>query len=178
MFTKDNTYKVLRIFFDYPEKKFHIRETARLTKLSPAGVIKIIDKLKKEGFLISEKEKMVENVSATRNERFVMFKRFYNIAALFDSGLIDFLKEKYEEPETIILFGNYSRGEDISTNDIDIAVITKKSLQLDVVKYEKILKRKIDIFEFKAPKKEYLNSLANGIVLFGHLKIIENQKIK
>jgi len=42
------------------------------------------------------------------------------------SGLIALLKDKYEEPEAIVVFGSYARGEDTSESDIDIAVVTKK----------------------------------------------------
>ena len=42
MIIKDNNYKVMKLFFDSPEKKMHIREIARMTKLSPPGVLKIV----------------------------------------------------------------------------------------------------------------------------------------
>ncbi len=72
MLTKDNNYKVMKLFFDNPENKFHIREIARQTKLSAPGVLKILKKLKKETLLISERENIVENVKASRNEKFFL----------------------------------------------------------------------------------------------------------
>ena len=59
MITKDNNYRVMEWFFKYPYRSFHIRELARLTGLSSAGIIKIVKKLKKEHLLVSNKEKMV-----------------------------------------------------------------------------------------------------------------------
>ena len=142
MLTKDNNYKVMKLFFDYPERKFHIREIARQTNLSPPGVLKILKKLKKENLLVSEKENVVENVRASKNEKFFLLKKCYNFLSLYESGLTDFLKDKYEEPEAIVVFGSYSNGEDTSQSDIDIAIVTKKSVELDLKKFEKIREEK------------------------------------
>lgn len=174
MLTKDNNYRVMKLFFDSPERKFHIREIARLTRLSAPGVIKIIGKLRKEGLLVSEKGKVMEDVHASKSERFLLLKRCYNVQALFESGLMGFLREEYEEPEAIVLFGSYSKGEDVSTSDIDMAIVTKKRLAPDLKRFERMLNRKINIYEVQTEEseREFLNSLANGTVLYGFLKVI------
>jgi predicted nucleotidyltransferase len=174
MITKDNNLKVMSVFFHYPEKNFHLRELARLTGLSMPGIRKIVKRLEKEGLLASKKEAVVTNVAATRNEKFLALKRSYNIYSIFLTGLLDFLKEKYEQPESAVLFGSYAKGEDISASDIDIAIITSKRLSVDLSPFEKILKRKISLHEIslKKAEKEFLNTLANGIVLSGYLRVI------
>jgi len=174
MLIKDNNYKVMKLFFDNPDKKFHIREIARRTNLSAPGVLKILRKLKNEKLLLSEKGKVVENVKASRNEKFFLLKKSYNVLSLFESGLIDLLKNKYEEPEAIVVFGSYSRGEDTSESDIDIAIITKKEIKLDLKRFEKILQRKINIYEIQISecKKEFLNNLINGTIIYGYLKVL------
>lgn len=174
MITKDNILKVMELFFKYPERKFHLRELERLTGLSLPGVRKIAAKLEKENLLISKKEKHVKNFAASRNEKFVLLKRAYNTYSIFVSGLLHFLKEKYEEPEALVLFGSYSKGEDISKSDIDIAVITPKQESLDLSLFEKRLGRKINLYEIETKKAEpeFLNGLANGIILYGYLKVI------
>jgi len=174
MMLKDNVYRVMEIFFNAPESKFHIREIARLTGLSAPGVIKIIEKLKNEGLLVSRKEKAVENVWASREEGFLVLKRCHNLRDLNGSGLIRYLKDKYEEPEAIVLFGSYSRGEDESTSDIDVAVVTGKRLDLDLKRFERILKRKVNVHEvlLEEAEDDFLNTLANGIVIGGYLKVV------
>lgn len=174
MITKNNISKVMEWFFKYPEKRFHLRELERLTKLSMPGVRKIVLKLEKENLLKSEKAKMVKNFYASRNEKFIQLKKAYNFYSIFTSGLLDLLKNKYQEPEAIIIFGSYSKGEDISKSDIDIAIITPKHKELSLSVFEKKLGRKIRIYEIKLDKaeKEFLNTLANGIILYGYLKIL------
>ena len=175
MLTKDNNYKVMKLFFDNSERKFHIREIARQTNLSAPGVLKILKKLKKENLLVSEKENVVENVRISKSEKFFLLKKCYNFLSLYESGLTDFLKDKYEEPEAIVVFGSYSNGEDTSQSDIDIAIVTKKSVELDLKKFEKILKKKINILEIQigGSEKEFLNNLANGTVVYGFLKVLQ-----
>jgi len=175
MLIKDNNYKIMKLFFDNPDKKFYIREIARQTGLSAPGVLKILKKLKEETLLTSEKENIVENVKASRNERFFLLKKAYNLLSLFDSGLIDRLKDRYEEPEAIVVFGSYSKGEDASESDIDIAVVTKKEVQMDLKEFESYLRRKISIYEIQvgSSEKEFLNNLANGTVVYGFLRVLQ-----
>ena len=173
MITRNNTLTVAELFFKYPERKFHLRELERLTKLSMPGVRNIANRLVKEGLLDSESEKVVKNYYARRDDKFVRMKRVYNLYSIFFSGLLDFIKNEYREPETIILFGSYSRGEDISKSDIDIAVITADHKEPDLSAFEKKLARKIKIYEIRLEKaeREFLNTLGNGIVLYGYLKV-------
>jgi len=174
MIIKNNTLKVMELFFKYPERKFHLRELERLIKLSMPGIRKIAGKLEKEGLLESKKEKMVKNFYASRNEKFIQIKRVYNSYSIFTSGLLDFLKNEYGEPEAIVLFGSYSKGEDISQSDIDIAIITQEHKKLNVLSFEKKLGKTIRLYEIKieTAEKEFLNTLANGTILYGYLKVI------
>ena len=174
MITKDNTYAVMKLFFDSPEKKFHMRQIARLTHLSPPGVAKIVAKLKKEGLLSLENTDLVKNAFATRTDKFICLKKCHNLFTVQESKLIELLREEYEEPEAIVLFGSFAKGEDTSKSDIDIAVVTTKSKALDLKKVESKLNKKVNVYEIniKECTKEFLNNLANGIVLAGYLKLI------
>ena len=175
MLTKDNNLRVMKLFFESPEKKFHIREIARLTGLSAAGTIKILARLKDEELIDLQKEKMVSNASAKRGEKFILMKRCFNMMSLHDSGLIGYLRDEYEEPESITLFGSYSKGEDMPSSDIDIAIATKSEKNTDMKPFEEKLKRKINIYEIDISEceKGFLNSLANGTVIYGHLRVLE-----
>jgi predicted nucleotidyltransferase len=174
MLIKDNIYNVAKLFFDFPERDFHLRELARLTKLSAPGIIKIIKKLENAGLVKVGEGKFVKSIKASKTRDFIVKKRLYNIDSLFSSGFIDFLRDKYEEPEAIILFGSYSRGEDSSKSDVDIAVITSKKIDLNLNRFEGVLNRKINVLELKVKdcENELLNNLANGVVLYGYFKVL------
>ena len=175
MITKGNSIKILEVFFKSPEESFHIRKLARITGLSSTGVIKIIKRLKKDGLLISKKERVTEDIKPTFNDKFYLMKRIYNLYSLYESGLIKYLKDFYEEPEAIVLFGSYSKGLDMEKSDIDICIITNKQALPNLINFEKKLNRKINIVSLNINnmKKEFKNSLANGVVLEGYIELIK-----
>jgi len=173
MITKDNNYRVMEWFFKYPYRSFHIRELARLTGLSSAGIIKIVKKLKKEHLLVSNKEKMVEAVRPDFDGRFLQLKRIYNLFSIEDSGMLKTIKEFYEQPSATVLFGSYSTGLDTEKSDIDVAIFTQIEDIPDLSKFEKKLARKINLHIVSEEKisKEFKNSLANGITLSGFIDV-------
>ena len=96
-------------------------------------------------------------------------KRADNLRLVYETGLSDFLEKEFAGA-AIILFGSYSRGEDIINSDIDIAVIGRKAKQANLEKYEKELERKISINFYdslKAVHKNLKENLFNGILLAG-----------
>ncbi len=174
MITEDNNLRVMKLFFESPEKRFHIRQIARLAGISSTGAIKIVKKLKKHGLFTSKKERMVEEVEADFEGRFLQVKRAYNLVSLYDSGLVNGLRNFYEEPMAIILFGSYGEGTDTSKSDIDIAVVTRKDKMPNLDKFERKLNRKIRLLAIAIEKAtpEFKNSLSNGIVLSGYLEVL------
>jgi len=174
MITKDNNLKVMELFFKSPYHTFHIREVARLTGLSSTGIIKIIQKLKKERLLVTKKTKNIEEIKPDFEGQFLLMKRVYNIHSLYASGLIPLLQQHYEMPQAIILFGSYSKGTDTEKSDIDLAIIAQKKKSADLRKFEITLARKINlhIIDVQTTDKEFKNSLANGIVLEGFLEVL------
>ncbi|MBI4163451.1 MAG: nucleotidyltransferase domain-containing protein [Candidatus Aenigmarchaeota archaeon] len=174
MLLKNNSLRIAEWFFKYPGKTYHIREISRMTKLSTTGVVRAIGELKKEGILVSKKERNAELVNPNFEGRFVLSKRLYNIYSLYDSGLIDHIKKIYEEPQAIVLFGSYSNGTDTEKSDIDIAIVCEKEKETNLEKFENLLARKIRIqaIDPKKSDRPFKNSLANGVVLEGFLEVV------
>ncbi len=176
MSTEDNTTKVLKLFFDGPNVRLHIREVARRTGLSPFGAMKILKSLEKEGMVLKKTTPVVVEYRGNYdNEKFIALKRSLNIYDLYASGLVSRLVDFYGVPECVCLFGSYAKGEDIKESDIDLAIVTSNKKLPDLSTYEETLKRKISIHLVKDVKKEdagFINSLANGIVLYGYLEVV------
>ena len=131
--------------------------------------------MKKEDLLVSKKEKITEEVKPAFNDKFYLIKKIYNIYFLYNNGLINYLKNFYEEPKAIILFGSYSKGLDTEKSDIDICILTNKKDMPDLTDFEKKLNRKINLVnsDVNSMGKEFKNSLANGIVLEGYIQLIK-----
>jgi predicted nucleotidyltransferase len=163
---------ILRILFKKAGSTLNQKQIADLTGVSQPAVMKALPYLEQLGFVILRKDKETKRWSIElnrSNQRVMQLKRVDNLKQIYESGLADFLEEKFPG-STIILFGSYSRGDDIINSDIDIAIIESKEKSLDLTDYEKILERRININfydSFGEINKNLKENLANGIVLAG-----------
>ena len=166
-------YKILQEFFDYPRKSFQMREISRNTKIAHPSVLNHIKALIKEGLIIKENKGIYPSYIANRDDNnFKIHKKINLLLRLYDSKLIDYIYDTCY-PKVIILFGSASIGEDTEQSDIDLFV-DSKSKELSLVKYEKLLKRKINILyeeNFNKIHNELKNNIINGIILKGYIKV-------
>lgn len=171
MFDKKSTEKVAEVFFQNPRKSYHLREIARKAGISASTASLAIDELAEEG-LVEVEEGVTKEVKVSRNEKFVDLKRVHNLEKLVGSGLVNKLEEEYR-PDALVLFGSYSRGEDDSTSDIDVAVVNGRDREVDLSEIEKVLERSIRIqkVEMGGIGENFRSTLGNGIVLRGYLDI-------
>jgi predicted nucleotidyltransferase len=162
-----------KVFYKFPEKWQHIRKLAKMLNVSPNTIRNQIKPLV-DYELVQRRNynNMIEYRANLSNETFKLHKKLYNILRLYESGLVGYLKNYYRNCP-IVLFGSFSRGEDISTSDIDIAIITDKKTRPNLEKYSEELYREINlsIFLKKDVSKEFMNNIINGIVLDGILEI-------
>lgn len=168
----NNKEKILRLLFNRPTYKFHIRELARETKLNPNTIINITKELEKEDLIKREKRKNLVEVNLNLdNKKTILRKRVYNLLQIYESGIIEVLIKKYS-PLSISLIGSYSRGEDIEKSDIDIVIFTNEKKIIKLSEFERILERNIHILiAIKEDlSDEFFNNLINGIVLYGAIK--------
>jgi len=167
--------RVLHYFFRNPTTEIHVRGLSRALGISSPWIIKITDELRKNGLLAVHKDKGLKLVHAnTENANFKAMKRAYNLYSVFGSGFVDSIVAEYNHPECIVLFGSYARGEDTEESDIDVAVITPRNSGKDWHKAAQKLGRNVAVKELRSGgiAKEFLNTLANGIVLYGYLTVM------
>lgn len=166
------TDKITSLIFKNPERWTHIREIARKLNISPETARKHLAGLKKHNILEERKEgNLLQFRAKIENENYKHEKILYNLGAIHDSGVVNFLYEYYS-PKAIILFGSYARGEDLSASDVDIGIVTSNKKRPDLSSFEKKLARKINLslFTRKDVSKEFFTNIINGIVLKGVLK--------
>ncbi|MBW2988795.1 nucleotidyltransferase domain-containing protein [Candidatus Woesearchaeota archaeon] len=178
MLKKSNIYRVLEVFFDDPLPEgigFQLREISRNIGLAPKSVKSYLKMLENEG-LIAKKKHRIHNYPvyyANRDGDYFRFlKRLNIITRIKESGLLGHISEKCM-PETIILFGSASRGEDIKGSDIDLYIQCERKV-MDLNRYERKLKREINPFfekNFDRLSEELKNNILNGDRLKGYLKV-------
>lgn len=180
MTLKDNKNKIKEYFFLNPTIKLRVRQIERQTKTSLPSVIRYTKELENEEILKSEKFSNVNVFSANRvSKKYLLEKKLFNIKKLFDVKLINNIIKEYDNAP-IILFGSYSRGEDIENSDIDLYIESLNKKELDLKEFEDKLKRNIQIFKHKnleeIKNKELANNIINGITLNGFIEVYKWKK--
>ena len=168
--------EILRLLFIRAGSQLNQRQIANAIKVSQPAIMKAIPYLEKENIISINKDKESNRwaIELNKNNNLIkQLKRVDNLKQIYETGLVDFLEEKFAGG-IIILFGSYSRGEDLINSNIDIAIVGRKDKQLDLKEYEKILSREININfynSFKEINKNLKENLCNGIVLIGGIEL-------
>lgn len=168
--------EILRVLFKKSGNSLNQRQVAKALGVTPPAVLKSLPVLEKLDYILMKKDKETKRLSIElnkRNHRIMQLKKIDNLKQIYTSGLADYLEKEFAGA-TIILFGSYSRGDDLINSDIDLAVIGRKEKEVDLVSYEKILERKININFYESFEKIHKNlkeNLANGIILVGGFQL-------
>jgi len=170
---------ILAIFFENPEKEFHIREVAKLLKINHTTVRQYLNNFVKEEFLSLRKDRIYLYYKSNQNKKFLNLKLYYNLEKIRKSEIVEQIEKNYDYP-AVILFGSYSKATDDSKSDVDICIISDIKKDKDYHKFEKDLNRKVSIHLFtskdwetmKVKNPELVNNICNGIVLSGKLEAI------
>lgn len=180
LFIQSSPPKVLEVFFLYPEKEFSLSDIAQKAGVAKPNTGSILRELELAGLINIIKLSKIWRIRANQdNQNFLQSKLVYNLNSLYQSGLVEFLNRHYGNPKSIILFGSFRRGEDLSTSDIDIAIEMDeqeeyKTIGLKILsEFEKAIRRKIQLHLFNRKKIDLnvFNNIANGIVLLGFLEV-------
>ncbi|MFH1918112.1 MAG: nucleotidyltransferase domain-containing protein, partial [Nanoarchaeota archaeon] len=150
------------------------RAISKILKVSPTAIAKSLGELEKNKLINIKRDSMM-NLSLIElnrdGKRITELKRVENLKMIYESGVVDFLEEKFPG-STIILFGSYSFGEDTIKSDIDLAVVGCKEKKINIEKFEKILEREIRINfygNFNEINKNLRSNIFNGIILVGRI---------
>lgn len=172
--------RVLTVLFRFPEKEFSLSDLARESGVSKANIGNILQELYRLEIINIEKLSKIWRIRANQKSwRFIKSKIVYNLNVIYQSELIEFLVDYYNNPKSITLFGSFRNGEDISSSDIDLAIESNdiaeyRTLRLEeLLEFEKAIGRKIQIhlFNRKSISIELFNNIANGIRVFGFLEV-------
>ena len=168
--------EILRLLFVKAGTSLNQRQISKILEVTPPAVMKALPALEKENLIKIQQDKETKRWSIELNRdhhKIMQLKRADNLKQIYESGLADFLEKEFAGA-TIILFGSYSRGEDLINSDMDIAVIGRKDKLINTANYEKLLERAININfydSFKKIHKHLKENLCNGIMLTGGVEL-------
>ena len=179
MLQNSSMSRVAEIFFNEPTKPHYLIEISKKAKLAHTSVLSNLEGLQKisiikKGIEIKGKRKFPIYNAEFNNKEYRKDKKLHNLSKVYNSGLIEYLGDKLT-PKCIILFGSYSRGEDIEDSDLDIYIQSIKK-EVDLRRFEKILGRKIELHfneNFNNYSIELKNNILNGNILYGYLEVFK-----
>ncbi len=179
LFFRESTFAVAERIFNYPNKTFHVRMLAEETRLSTTAVVRSLEELEHFRIIIVEQTPLTKNIKADLNsDAYTFYKTIFNLYRLKRYGFVDELVRVYA-PETIVLFGSFAKGEDIEESDIDIMILNAHQsvgVALENIKdYKQEFCRNINLhflWSLEKSSNEFRNAAANGIVLYGYLKVV------
>jgi len=158
----------LKPFFEDNYRRIHVREYAKLMKLSPPTASKYLEKYHKMKLLQKETEFRHNFYFADReNELFIDISRVYWKNKF--KPLTKEIKKRAFNP-IIILFGSLAKAEVLKESDVDIAVFGAK-VGINIEKFERMFKREIQIFEYSeissVKNRKLLYNILNGYQMSG-----------
>ncbi|MFH1528572.1 MAG: nucleotidyltransferase domain-containing protein [Bacteroidota bacterium] len=170
MIQRCSIIRVLEVFFVEPTTIHFIREIGNKINLAPTSVRNHVNELLKMKLIVKKKSKPFDGYIANKDDKTFLFdKGLYNLYTLQE------LRDQIVEiihPKAIVVFGSYLLGEDIETSDIDILIISKVKSELDLKKFEKKLKRSINVLivdKLSKLDKNIQKKIINGFVIYGAL---------
>jgi predicted nucleotidyltransferase len=176
--------RIMEFLFRYPDKEFSLSDLAKLASVRKSNIGAILKELENIGFIEISKLANLWRIKANQQSWvYIRSKIVYNLNFAYQSGLVDFLIDYFKNPKSIVLFGSFRKGEDMSNSDIDVAIETEEAKEYEIIglsglaDFEKRIGRKIQIhlFNMKNADSNVLNNILNGIVLWGFLEV-KNEK--
>ncbi len=168
--------EILRFLFMNAGELFNARGLALALEVSQPAIAKSLPLLEKQEFIHVSKDRKSKRLSIELNREnplVIGAKRADNIRQIYESGLAEFLREKFPGC-TVIVFGSFARGEDTKKSDVDIAVIGIKSKIIDTGEFEKRFMKEIRIsfyHSFKEINTDLRNNILGGILLSGWVEL-------
>ncbi len=167
--------EIFRLFCIKTGARLNQRQVAKLLHVTPTAIAKALPLLEKEKIIkVTRGSTKVNFVELARDvHKTLELKKAENFKILIESELPSYLEESFPSC-TIILFGSYAKGDDVSTSDIDIAVIGGKEKDVNLNQFEKKLEKEIRINYYSSLKEinpHLRSNILNGIILSGGIEL-------
>jgi len=170
IFGATNSLKVLSYLAQDPSRELLASEIQKATQASRAGVYFALKELMRQGLVSQERRGKVIFYRIVYDDAAIkQFKILKNVFSL--RSIVAKLKPFSRK---IVLYGSYSRGENDSTSDIDLFILSKEpEATKDAVssiktkqKLQTVIKTAAEMASFKESEKVFIQEVERGIVLW------------
>ena len=167
--------KIFRLLCIKSGENLNQRQIAKLLNATPSGIAKALTMLEKKQIVNVKRDNLMNlnSITLNRNQKIMQMKQIENLKQIYETELVDFLENEFPG-STIIMFGSFTRGEDTTNSDIDLAIIEAKNKTINLKEFETKLERTININFYKSfseINKHLKENLCNGITLSGGIEL-------
>ena len=170
IFGATNSLKVLSYLAQYPGKEVLSSEIQKATQASRAGVYFTLKELVRQGL-----------VSQERRGKTIFYRIVYDDAAIKQFKILKsvlalrpIVSKLKSSSRKITLYGSHSRGENDSSSDIDLFILSKDpeatketiSSIKTKQKLQAVAKTPTELVNFKESEKVFMQEVERGIVLW------------
>ncbi len=170
IFGATNSLKVLSFLAEHPGKEYLTSEIQKVILLSRAGIYFALKELARQKLVKETKRGRLIFYSILYDDSAIkQFKILKNVLAL--RPVVSKLKSSSRK---IILYGSHSRGENDSSSDIDLFVLSKDpQVTKDTVssiksrqKIQAVITTSSELASFKEGEKVFMQEVERGITLW------------
>lgn len=168
--------KIVMLLADHPEKEFYSQEIANKVKGSKASASGLLKVLSRQGVVFKKVKGRMKFYQI--NSKSPELKRLRINSSLEKINL--FLPRLEKLSQKIILFGSASRGEQTSSSDIDLFILSrdKNKIRESLKKIsagsrlKAIIKTPSEWSELEITEPEFYQEIKNGIILYDYVSRI------
>ena len=174
LFTKYVQWKILAHFLANPTTPFHIKQLARILKVSPASVSSAVKSFETQELLVKEEKGLAHIYTLNADNPFITpLKKAYGIAFVRSSKPEDEFLETDSGIISLAIYGSYADGSFDEKSDIDILIVSslkKEKFAEPARNLEDKLHKEVNISVFKL--SQWRNMSKDGDAFYK--RIVEN----
>lgn len=158
-------WKILELFYKEKDKKIHLRDIARKTKMNENSASRFLNTLEKQNILKSERDANLKKYFIRKNNK------VYATLSLFDIEKFNklpisrrhaiefFFKYLEKKPIILVLFGSTAKETFTNKSDIDLLMIVNERIKTEDAEKHVSAQTGIRISCFQINYKDFLNEI-------------------
>lgn len=172
--------KCLIWFYAFPRRTIGLTELSKVIRSSKTATKHAVETLIDQEFLVREIAGRSWILTADQKHRYFLTKKVpYHLDKIYESGVVEAVRQSVPHARAIILFGTYRWGDDVEESDIDIAVEVLDDKEVEVQRlgiigqlgYRQKVPVNLHIFSKNKIDLNLYSNIVNGIVLDGFLEL-------
>jgi len=163
----------------FSDQEYHEREIARRTGISFGSANRVLHELFADGILVRRRAGKMQFYSFNRGDPIARILKIFVSISL----LRPLVKDLQEFASEVVLYGSCAQGEDASTSDMDLFVVSGEKEEVlriidenkfregfESIKIAPIVFSPIDLLKSEKTDREFLSLVREGIVLWDKMK--------